>query len=154
MAVELLWVEEESGSLRYERKLAAGLGCMITEESTVETALSRLNLSRFDVVVADIILPPDEFSRRRSHVHPEAGIQFLRALRDPRRVGQTPHDVPAMVVSAVVSPDKRSLAIKLLGDDRFYIAKPVDKGAFLSALRELIGVATQSAPCAPEAAGQ
>jgi len=125
MSINVLWVEEEPQSLRYERKLAEQQGWNITSADTVSRAMELINDTAFDLVVVDLILPSNDFHKQRGYVTPDAGIQFIEAIREPTRKGNTPANVPLLVVTAVVSPEQKARVVKKLTSDQYYLTKPL-----------------------------
>jgi CheY-like chemotaxis protein len=145
MVIKVLWVEEEPNSLRFERILAQQHGWQITSVETVSDASRLLNDERFDLVIVDLILPLDEFRKARGHVDPDAGLGLVDSIRNSARMGRTPATVPLLVVSAVVSPDRKARVVAKLTTERYYLNKPVDESAYRSILMELTAMLSQTA---------
>jgi CheY-like chemotaxis protein len=138
MSINVLWVEDEPDSLRYERKLAEQQGWNITSADTVSRAMTLINDTAFDLVVVDLILPLDDFHKQQGYVTPDTGIQFIDAVREPTRKGSTPANVPLLVLTAVISPEQKAKVTKKLISDQYYLTKPLQENAYRRVLTELI----------------
>jgi CheY-like chemotaxis protein len=137
MTIQVLWVEDEPSSLRYERKVAEQAGWQITSANTVSKALDLIRDNTFDLVVADIILPRNDLERQQGFVDPDAGIQMLEAIRDSNRTSGTPRSVPILVVTAVVSIEQKAKIVKKLLAPRYYLSKPVNDNEYRKMVKEL-----------------
>jgi CheY-like chemotaxis protein len=137
MTIQVLWVEDEPASLRYERIVAEQAGWQIASADTVSKALELIRDTIFDLVVADIILPHDDFEKRRGFVDPDAGIQLLESIRDPARTSGTPSNVPVLVVTAGTSTEQRAKIVEKLSSSRYYLNKPVDEETYVKIVEEL-----------------
>ena len=137
MPIDVLWVEEEPQSLRYERRLAELQGWRIPSADTVSGAMELINGTRFDLVVADLILPEDDFDKERGVVTPNVGIQLIKWVRETTRQGKTPPDVPLLVITAVISPEQRFRVVDIVGSDRYYLNKPLSEDDCLRTFSEL-----------------
>ena len=137
MSIDVLWVEEEQRSLRYEMRLAEQQGWNITYVDTVSRAIELMNDTAFDLIVVDLILPLEEFHKQRGFVTPKAGIQLIESIRDSSRKGRTPQNVPLLVISAVVSPEQKAKVVKTLASDRYYLTKPLEEDTYRRVLMEL-----------------
>jgi len=137
MAVNALWVEDEPSSLRYERSRVVQLGWNLTLCTNVAQASKLLQDYVFDLIILDLILPKDEPAQKNGMVDTEAGILLLNYIRDPQRSGQTPSDVPVLIVSAIGSPEQRSEVIKMLTSERYFVRKPIDENRFIQIIHEL-----------------
>lgn len=144
MSIKVLWVEDEPSSLRYEWKLAEQQAWQITPADTVSRAKDLLNDTAFDLVVVDLILPLDDYHKQRGYVDPDAGVQLVESIRDSTRKGCTPPNVPLLVVTAVVSLDRKAKVVKKLASDRYYLSKPLQENVYCSILIELTQVLAQS----------
>jgi CheY-like chemotaxis protein len=137
MAINVLWVEEEPSSLRYERSRVAQLGWNLTECTTVAEASKLIQNRIFDLIILDLILPKDESTLKNGMVDTEAGISLLKYIRDPQRLGKTALNVPVLVVSAIGSPEQRSEVIKMLTSERYFVRKPINEIIFIQIINEL-----------------
>jgi CheY-like chemotaxis protein len=137
MAINVLWVEEEPSSLRYERSRVAQLGWNLIECTTVAEAVKLIQNHTFDLIILDLILPKDESTLKNGMVDTEAGISLLKYIRDPQRLGKTALDVPVLVVSAIGSPEQRFEVIKMLTSERHFIRKPINLNIFIQIIHEL-----------------
>jgi CheY-like chemotaxis protein len=137
MSLNVLWVDDEPQSLRYERILADQQGWNITSADTVSRAMELINNTAFDLVVIDLILPLDDFQKQRGYVTPDAGIQFVEAITEPTRKGSTPANVPLLVISAVISDEHKAKVVKKLVSTRYYLNKPVQEDIYRNILMEL-----------------
>ena len=137
MSTKVIWIEEEPGYVRYEQLEAQARGWVITSVRTADEALEKVRTVEFDLVVLDLILPRDEYDDKRGLINTRAGVDFLRALRDPAEGSRTPPHVPVLVISCVVSPSARREVISHLSDDRFFLSKPVDQEAYRLILDEI-----------------
>jgi CheY-like chemotaxis protein len=140
MSVRALWVEEEPESLVYERKLAEENGWQITSVATVREALDLVAHRPFDVLLVDLILPLSEYELRRGHVSVDAGLALIRSIRDPLRCGATGHDVPLLVISAVVTPDRKAVVLDSLASPTHYLDKPVDEVKYRQMISEFSAI--------------
>ena len=125
MSLHVLWVDDEPQSLRYERRLAELHDWNIESALNTESALDLTSKNTFDLLIVDIILPRSQYEQDRGYVNADAGIELLRALRDPGRCASTPADVPIAVITAVVSSEKLARIKDLLGANPKYLAKPI-----------------------------
>lgn len=135
MLINVLWVEDEPQSVRYEQKLAEQHGWRIVFAETVSKALELISDTAFDLVVIDLILPLDDFHHQRGYVDPNMGIQLIEMIQEPTREGCTPPDVPLLVISAVVPPSPR--VIEKLTSERYYLSKPLQEEVYRDVLAEL-----------------
>jgi CheY-like chemotaxis protein len=142
--IKVLWVEEEQDSLRYERGIAIGQGWDITSASTVSEAMDLVSKDHFDLIVADLILPPDEFAKARGSVDVNAGIRFLEWIRSATHESRTPPTVMVVVITAVVSPETKSRVAEKLVPSQYYINKPLRRERYLELIHELNGILGQN----------
>jgi CheY-like chemotaxis protein len=146
MTIKVLWVEDEPGSLRYEQGVAKGEAkWQITQANTVSQALDLIRDNTFDLVVADMILPPDDSKRQRGSVDPDAGIQLLESIRDSGRTGGTPPSVPILVITAVVSIEQKAKIVEKLSTPRYYLNKPLNENEYRKIVKELTEALESSA---------
>ena len=145
MTIKVLWVEDEPASLRYEQIVAEQAGWQITSADTVSKALELIKDTVFDLIVADIILPHDDFEKQRGFVDPEAGIQMLESIRDSARTSGTPPNVPMLVITAGMSPEQKTKVVKKLSSSRYYLNKPLDELEYRNIVKELTQVLELSA---------
>lgn len=134
MTTRVLWLEEELHTLRYEQKLAELAGWDITSVSTVADAKRHVQDDAYQVVVADLILPLNDYESQRGKLTPEAGLDFLRFVTDESRKGVTSSNVLLVVLSAVLSPEVKQLAQACLSSPKYYIQKPVNEEIFRALL--------------------
>jgi CheY-like chemotaxis protein len=78
--MNVLWLEDEQEAMRYEKRLARNDGWRITQATHAEEAYGHLTRRRFDLLVLDLILPRDEYERRRGVVEPKTGIELLERV--------------------------------------------------------------------------
>lgn len=134
--IEVLWVEDEPHTLRYERRLAEAFGWRITTCDTVEQAIHLLKTNSYDLVIVDLMLPMDEYNKRRGFLDPGAGVALLTHIRDPRRDDATPPSVTTLVITAVISSDTRAEVLNYV-DDRHFLSKPVDEKQYIETVQEI-----------------
>lgn len=137
MSINVLWVEDEPSSLRYEVILAERHGWRITWADTVKRGLELLRDIAFDLVVVDLILSRDDFEKGRGFVDANAGVSLVESIREPSRKGLTPPNVPLLVITAVVNKETRDKVLVKLETSRFYQTKPLHEKAYRDVVREL-----------------
>ena len=136
MTLNVLWVEDEPSSMKYEQILAKNEGWIITSADTASKALELIKDTSFDLMVVDLILPDDEFQKERGFAMSEYGIRLVRRTRDLSRAGQTKPDVPLLIITAI---DRESAAevISGLQSSRYFINKPVDTDVYKRLIHEI-----------------
>lgn len=137
MSHRILWVEEEIHTTRWERLSIEAQDSTVVVVRTVAEGLEALQREAFDAVIADLILPPDQYSLLRGVVDPRAGVELVQQIRDPSREGATRHDVKLVVLSAVISPELKAEVLGCLDSPADYLDKPVDEAAFTAAMRRM-----------------
>jgi len=101
----------------------------VTPVRTGVEAWESLQDTKYDLVLLDIMLPPDH----EEVISPLAGVQrldmglyLLKELRDGKfEPDGTSRDVPVVVVSAVPGMDRWSKLRQLVGNDQRCLEKPV-----------------------------
>ncbi len=143
MSINVLWVEDEPSSMRYEQQLAKNEGWAITFADTVSEALELIREKDFDLIVVDLIMPMDDFEKKRGYANPESGTRLVKDITNSGREGRTQPNVPILVITAMGQEDGREV-IKELPTTRYYINKPiVDIDGYCKVLKEL----TQKVQC-------
>ncbi len=133
MNLKVLWVDDEPDTLRYESRLAAEHGWLVTWQTNVDGALDRLKRETFDLVVVDVILPKNTFEEERKYVDPEAGLGLIKAIRERAVEAGTDPNVPILVFTAYSQADQ---VTQSLGDVTC-LRKPVDEKEFVVVLNDL-----------------
>jgi len=123
--VNLLWVEEEQDSLRYERKIVEALEWNITLVSTIDDAKNKLLTENYNLIISDLIMPINKFEKDRGFVDVNAGINLLKWIRNPEIIKKTPADVLIVVISAVISSETKVNIIDKLVPPEYYLNKPI-----------------------------
>jgi CheY-like chemotaxis protein len=137
MSINVLWVEDEPASMRWEHLTAQNEGWIITFADTVSKALELMKDRFFDLIVVDLIIPDDEFQKRRGFAGPQSGIRLVRSIRDTGRVGLTKNDVPLLAITAMGQETAKEV-IKELSSTRYYINKPItDTEAYTRLIHEI-----------------
>jgi CheY-like chemotaxis protein len=134
--MHLLWIEDEPGSLRYERRLAEGKGWELELCEHTQGALQLLNATQYDALICDLILPKDKFQYDRLYADTEAGLELIRKIRQPSRAGATPYNVPILVITANPSA-VTNLAALQPHEELKVLPKPLDEATYTNALEWL-----------------
>jgi CheY-like chemotaxis protein len=137
MSINVLWVEDERESLLYEINLAKRQNWEITFVDNVKNALDRIKDYSYDLIVLDLILPADNYSKLRRHVDPNVGLEFINTIRDPTRIGCTRSDVRLLVLSAVASDDRKAKVVEKLESDKYYLNKPLHEEIYNDIIKEI-----------------
>ena len=91
----VLWVDDQPFALDYYCRLLADIGILVDLETDVKRAADRLRSERYELVLLDLLLPPD---RSEPDHHPTASS--LRLLDEIRVRGSDAP--PVVVVTALV----------------------------------------------------
>jgi CheY-like chemotaxis protein len=138
MTKKILWLDEEPDSLRYESRIVENMGFQIVWASTVSGAVKLIRDHCFDLVIADLLLPLDEFHRERGSVDMEAGLKFIETLRNNERTGNTPVDIDVIVITAVVSTERLEKVRNTLNVNGLILHKPIRSDQFEKIMTRLI----------------
>ena len=136
MTLNVLWVEDEPSSMRFELILAKKEGWIVTIANTVSKALELIKNISFDLIVVDLIMPDDEFQETRGYANAEAGIGLVRSIRDTSRGGPTNPDIPLLVITAIDRESAKEV-LRELPSARYYINKPVDIDIYQELIHEI-----------------
>ena len=130
MAIRVLWVEDEPESLSYQRIWATQQGWCIADADNAQDALEKIREESFRVVVLDLILSESRYAKERGYVNPDVGVNLMRSIRDLPEDNCTPPNVKLLVISAVVTPNRRAAVFEHLTAEEDYLMKPVDKDKY------------------------
>jgi CheY-like chemotaxis protein len=137
LLLNVLWLEDEPDSVRCEVMVARAHGWNVTCAETVAQALELVRDETFDLVVADLIVPPADYEKKRGFVDAYAGIHFIELVRDQTRSGRTPPDVPILIMTAVVTEELKGRVLGKLESSRFYLNKPIEEETYLEVVKQL-----------------
>ncbi|MBE9571344.1 MAG: hypothetical protein IMF11_11995 [Proteobacteria bacterium] len=118
-------------------------GYDVTPVKTGAEAWKSLQGAKYDLVLLDIMLPPDH----EEGIPPLAGVQrldmglyLLKELRDGKfEPGGTSGDIPVVVVSAVPGVDRWNKLRQLVGNHQWCIEKPVSPFDVVEAVKQALG---------------
>jgi len=121
----ILAVDDEADSRDYLGRLLAEQGAEIVSVASAQEALDALSddSGRFDLLLSDIGMPGS------------TGYDLIEAVRQRLKVDE--HDLPALALTAFTRPQDRAQAL----DRGFqkHLAKPVQVGRLIGAIRQLTG---------------
>lgn len=110
---------------------------------TGKEAWNNLMKTRFDLIIFDIMLPPNHGAEtpNLSNVQRlDMGIHLLKELRAGAFEPQgTPHDVAVVVVSAVPGVDRWDKIEKLAGGKHLCLVKPVSPHKLIEFVKQALG---------------
>jgi PAS domain S-box-containing protein len=128
----ILAVDDEVDSREYLQRLLAEQGAQIVSVGSVSEALQELtsDSGRFNLLVSDIGMPGS------------TGYDLIEAVR--QRLELNADELPAVALTAFTRPQDRDRAL----DKGFqkHLAKPVQVGRLIGAIRQLTGAAAGAAP--------
>ncbi|MEJ0084195.1 MAG: PAS domain-containing protein [Pseudomonadota bacterium] len=128
----ILAVDDEADSREYLQRLLAEQGAEIVSVSSASEALDELaaDSGRFNLLVSDIGMPGS------------TGYDLIEAVRQRLKVNAS--DLPAVALTAFTRPQDRDRAL----DKGFqkHLAKPVQVGRLIGAIRQLTGAAAGGTP--------
>ena len=126
----ILAVDDEADSREYLQRLLAEQGAKIVSVSSASEALEELaaDTGRFNLLVSDIGMPGS------------TGYDLIEAVR--KRLKVDAKDLPAVALTAFTRPQDRDQAL----DKGFqkHLAKPVQVGRLIGAIRQLTGAAART----------
>jgi signal transduction histidine kinase/ActR/RegA family two-component response regulator len=127
----ILAVDDEVDSREYLQRLLVEQGAEIVSVSSASAALEELaaDTGRFDLLVSDIGMPGS------------TGYDLIEAVRQRLKVDAA--DLPAVALTAFTRPQDRDHALEK-GFQR-HLAKPVQVGRLIGAIRQLTGAAARNA---------
>ena len=128
----ILAVDDEADSREYLQRLLAEQGAKIVSVSSASEALEELaaDTGRFNLLVSDIGMPGS------------TGYDLIEAVR--KRLKVDAKELPAVALTAFTRPQDRDQAL----DKGFqkHLAKPVQVGRLIGAIRQLTGAAARTPP--------
>ena len=115
----------------------------VTPVRTGTEAWELLKDTKYDMVLLDIMLPPDH-EEGIPHLDGvqrlDMGLYLLKELRDGKfEPGGTCRDVPVVVVSAVPGVDRWNDITKFVGNDQWCLEKPVSPYDVVEAVKQALG---------------
>jgi signal transduction histidine kinase/ActR/RegA family two-component response regulator len=128
----ILAVDDEADSREYLQRLLAEQGAQIVSVSSAAEALEELaaDTGRFNLLVSDLGMPGS------------TGYDLIEAVRQRLKVDA--NDLPAVALTAFTRPQDRAQAL----DKGFqkHLAKPVQVGRLIGAIRQLTAGAARTPP--------
>lgn len=110
---------------------------------TGQAAWNNLMKIRFDLIIFDIMLPPNHGAKAPdlSGVQRlDMGLHLLKKLRAGTFEAQgTLRDVAVVVVSAVPGVDRWDKISELVGGDRWCLVKPVSSDSLIEVVKQALG---------------
>jgi CheY-like chemotaxis protein len=140
MPIDVLWVEDEKSTLRYEQTYALANGWNIKTVDTVEAAQNEIQNKEYPLILMDLILPRNNYFLKRGEVDADIGIELLQWIRDPFRKGKTRPDVLVFIISAVLSQDRIGKVMEILNNRGYYLNKPLTVGGFEKTFIEIMDI--------------
>lgn len=142
MAVKILWVDDD-GPRRFEHeifRLERELSAEVDFAMTITGAINKLKENKYDYVLLDQMLPPDNAAQAGDL---RGGLNILKALcsRHSSRDFATSSRVPVTILSAFYAHDVYE-RIKAIRRDVAILEKPVD----IESLLELVSGALDRTP--------
>jgi PAS domain S-box-containing protein len=128
----ILAVDDEADSREYLQRLLAEQGATIVSVSSASEALQELTADsgRFNLLVSDIGMPGS------------TGYDLIEAVR--QRLKMNADELPAVALTAFTRPQDRELALNK-GFQK-HLAKPVQVGRLIGAIRQLTGATAGTLP--------
>jgi signal transduction histidine kinase len=114
----ILVVDDDSSVLKATTNLLESYGYQVFSSSNVNDAVDSLQTNDIDVVVTDIVMP---------HI---SGIKLLQKVHD------TAHDIPVILITAYLDPEKMIEAIKFGAFD--FIIKPMNIDLFIHSIEKAL----------------
>lgn len=145
---KILFVEDELEDNPEENEVWLGLkehGYEVTAAKNGQQAWGYLAAEKFDLILLDIMLPPNEeieptASELSMIKRMDMGLHLLKKLRSRTFERQgTSAQVSVVVVSAVPGVDRWKKLVELVGNERWCLAKPCSPLEVVAAIKEALG---------------
>jgi CheY-like chemotaxis protein len=143
---EILWIEDqlEIGLEKLKKRLEENHQVAIAKDD--REATEEMRKRRYDLVIFDIRMKPGGGDSVVDHNTPprKVGLKFLQALREGKIGGETPSNVPVIVLTAIIDEDDKNEIMGVEPPPLAYLEKPVDPFEFAEVVERCLSSEIQT----------